>query len=57
MKTLFEEYSELIDNLANLPTFCGVSEMNELLKIAKNKAETTGITTQEALDQIIKSTK
>lgn len=57
MKTSFEECSKLIDKLANLSTFCGVSEFNELLKIAQNKAETTGITTQEALDQIIESIK
>lgn len=57
MKTSFEEYSELIDKLANLSTFCGVSEMNELLKAAQHKAETTGITTQEALDRIIESIK
>lgn len=53
METIFKEYSKLIDKLSSLPTFCGVSEMNELLKIAKNKAETTGITTQEALDKEI----
>lgn len=53
MKTSFEEYSKLIDKLANLPTFCGVSEFNELLKIAQNNSKTTGATIQEALDKEI----
>lgn len=52
MKASFEEWSEAMKKLADIAILIG-NETRDFLKEAQHKSETRGITTQEALNQII----
>lgn len=52
MKASFEEWSEAMKKLADIAILIG-NETKDFLKEAQHKSKTTGITTQEALNQII----
>lgn len=52
MKASFEEWSKAMERLADIAILIG-NEARDFLKESQHKSETTGITTQEALNQII----
>lgn len=52
MKASFEEWSEAMKKLVDIAILIG-NETRDFLKEAQHKSETTEITTQEALNQVI----
>lgn len=56
MKASFEEWSEAMERLVDIAILIG-NEARDFLKEAQYKSKTTGVTTQEALGQIVEKLK